>query len=187
MSKVKLGAKPFLMPLPATLVGALINGKPNYMVAAWCGMVNSSPPILSVALQPSRYTNVGLKAQRTFSVNLPPADLVKETDYCGLVSGAEEDKSGLFTTYFGVLETAPLIEECALSLECQLLQSLDLPSHQLHLGQIIEVHAEESCLVDGQPDLSKIDPLLYSSAERHYWRVGQRFAPAFKIGRELKR
>jgi flavin reductase (DIM6/NTAB) family NADH-FMN oxidoreductase RutF len=29
---------------------------------------------------------------REFSVNIPSADIVKEADYCGMVSGAEVDK-----------------------------------------------------------------------------------------------
>ena len=38
--KVPLGAQPFLCPLPVVLVGALVNGKPNYATVAYCGIVH---------------------------------------------------------------------------------------------------------------------------------------------------
>jgi flavin reductase (DIM6/NTAB) family NADH-FMN oxidoreductase RutF len=50
MPKVTLGPRTLLYPLPTILVGANVDGKPNFMAAAWCGIVNSSPPMLSVSL-----------------------------------------------------------------------------------------------------------------------------------------
>jgi hypothetical protein len=35
--KIELGAKNCLYPLPAILVGALVNGKPNYMTITQVG------------------------------------------------------------------------------------------------------------------------------------------------------
>ncbi len=40
--KVKLGAKNCLYPLPTTLVGANVNGKPNYITIAHVGIMNLS-------------------------------------------------------------------------------------------------------------------------------------------------
>jgi hypothetical protein len=38
MTKIKLGPQPWLFPMPALLVGALVDGKPNFMTAAWSGI-----------------------------------------------------------------------------------------------------------------------------------------------------
>ena len=38
MEKVKLGPKTLLYPMPAVLAGAVVDGKPNFMTVAWCGM-----------------------------------------------------------------------------------------------------------------------------------------------------
>ena len=35
--------------MPALLVGANVNDKPNFMTVAWGGIANSEPPMISVA------------------------------------------------------------------------------------------------------------------------------------------
>ncbi|MDW7711286.1 MAG: flavin reductase family protein [Deferrisomatales bacterium] len=183
MPKVKLGPKPFLLPQPALLVGTLVGGIPNYMVAAWCGMANHVPPMVSVAVRPNRHTEKGIRAHGAFSLNVPSAALVRDTDYCGIVSGAKEDKSAVFTSVTGTVEGVPLIAECPLSLECRLVQTLELPTHRLHLGEIVEVHAEEGCLVEGLPDMGRVDPLIYSITDGQYWQIGRPVGRAFHVGR----
>ena len=61
-----------------------------------------------------------------FSINLPSVEMVEATDYCGVVSGHKVDKSGLFKVFYGKLETAPMIEECRLNMECKLVQKVAL-------------------------------------------------------------
>lgn len=186
MTKMRLGPKPFLLPQPAVLVGTVVDGKPNFMMAAWCGVVNHVPPMVTVAVRPSRHTERGIVEHGVFSLNIPRADLVARADYCGLVSGSRADKSEVFQSVTGVLEAAPIIVECPLALECRLIQTHGLPTHNLHVGEVVEVHAEEACLVEGVPEMSRVDPLVYSITDGNYWRVGPRVGRAFQEGRGLK-
>ncbi len=184
MEKVRLGPRTLLYPLPAVLVGVKVDEKPNYMTASWCGIAASKPPALSVALQPVRYTLKGIKEQGTFSINVASADMAEEVDYCGVYSGHIRDKSQIFQTFYGVTETAPLIGECPVNLECIVLHSLDLGSHTLIIGQIVETHIHESFLTHGKADPEKIDPLVFIPGTRRYHRLGEVIARAFHVGRE---
>ena len=152
MTKITIGPRTLLYPLPAVLVGANVDGKPSFSTYAWCGIVNSQPPTLSVAFQHHRYTLKGVKQNGTFSVNVPSVDLVRETDYCGLVSGSDHNKVAdcKFGIFYGKLETAPLIEQCPVNLECRTLHMLDLGSHEMVVARIEEVHVTDSCLTDGE-------------------------------------
>ncbi len=191
MKKVQLGPQTLVYPMPAFLVGAEVNGKANFMTAAWSGIVNSNPPMLGVSLQHHRYTYKGIKEHGVFSINVPSAALVKETDYCGLVSGAKEDKTADcgFKIFRGKLEKAPLIEQCPLNLECRVVHILNLGSHALIVGEIVEVHASEDCLTDGLPDVKKIDPIVYTGGgSKAYYRLGaEMLAPAFNVGMEIRK
>lgn len=190
MKKAQLGPKTLLYPMPAFLVGADVNGKPNFMTAAWSGIACSTPPMLTVALQHHRFTLKGIREQGVFSVNVPSVDIVKETDYCGIVSGGKEDKVAAcaFKVFYGVLKKAPMIEQCPVNLECRLMHSLHLGSHALLVGQIEEVHVSEDCLSDGEPDVLKINPLIYcTGADKAYYRFGERVAEAFSVGLEIKK
>lgn len=189
MPKVTLGPRTLLYPLPTVLVGANVGGKPNFMAAAWCGIVNSVPPMLSVSLQHSRYTLKGIMENQTFSINIPSLDQVNETDYCGTASGSKTDKVAdcRFRIFFGKLGTAPLIDQCPVNLECRVAQMLDLGSHVCVLGKIEEVYINDSCLTNGEPDSDKIRPFLRAAgAGNNYREFGKPVGEAFGSGKQIK-
>ncbi|MBE0616598.1 MAG: flavin reductase family protein, partial [Proteobacteria bacterium] len=149
MSKVSIAPGLFSPPMPVALVCALVDGKPNFMTAAWLTRVNFDPPMLAVAIGASHHTPRGIRENKTFSVCLPGAALVEQTDYCGLVSGARVDKGSVFEVFYGDLETAPLIATCPLCVECALARIVELPSNLLFIGNVATVHADEAILTDG--------------------------------------
>ncbi len=184
MKKVKLGPQTLLYPMPAVLVGAQVKGKPNFMTAAWCGIAASTPPAVSVAVRPVRYTLDGMTANNTFSINVPSADLVEKVDYCGIYSGHKVDKSQIFQVGYGKLKTAPLIQECPINLECKVIHALDLSSHILFVGEIVETYVNADCLTEDKVDPAKVDPLIYSTVAREYQRLGKVVGRAWEIGKK---
>ena len=190
MKKVTLGPETYVYPKPAFLIGANVNEKPSFMAAAWCGILKSEPPMIGVGIRPQRHTFKGVQENSTFSVNVPSVNQMKEMDYCGIYSGVKEDKNKIcgFTIFYGKLETAPLIEQFPVNLECKVVQELKLGSHFLFVGQIEEIHASEDALTNGLPDIEKIKPIIYSSgAEKMYHGLGERIGPAHRAGMELKK
>jgi len=188
MGKVLMGPQTWIYPMPVLLVGADVDGKPNFMAVAWASIANGEPPMISVVIRHSRYTLKGIRQNMTFSVNIPSEDMVGEADYCGLKSGAKVDKAEAcgFRVFYGKVEGAPLIEQCPLNLECKAMYMLNLGSDTLIVGRIEETHVSESCLTDGKPDVSKMKPLIYTiSPSSHYRAFGEVIAPAFSVGKQL--
>jgi flavin reductase (DIM6/NTAB) family NADH-FMN oxidoreductase RutF len=185
MGKIEIDSGRVVYPMPCSLVGANVGGKPNYLAVAWFSMVNPDPPYLAVAMNKAHYTNSGIKENQTFSVNIPSAEMAELTDYCGMVSGRKTDKAGLFDTFYGKLETAPMIRECPFSVECRLVQTVDLPGEELFIGEIVAAYCEEGCLTEGAPDLRKINPLLLLMPDRKYLSLGQEIGPAWKMGKKF--
>ncbi len=185
MEKIPLGPMPYMSVMPTVLVGANVKGKPNYMTAAWATVACMAPPMVCVAVNKGRYTAKGIEENRTFSLNIPSVNQVIETDHCGLVSGAHEDKSLVFRSFFGNLKNAPLAEECPVNIECTVFQSVDCGSHELYIGKVVEIHADPSCLTDGKPDIEKINPMIY--AQYTYFGVGKQVDRAFFAGKKYMR
>ena len=177
-----------MFPRPTLLVGANIDGKANFMTVGGGGVANADPPMISVLIRHNRHTLKGVLQNLTFSVNTPSSDLVAETDYCGIVSGAEVDKASIckFTVFYGKLLTAPLIEQCPINLECKVVHILNLGSHALVIGQVQGTYVSEDCLTQGKPDVSKIKPLIYNHESGEYLAFGKVIAKAFNIGTQLK-
>jgi flavin reductase (DIM6/NTAB) family NADH-FMN oxidoreductase RutF len=187
--KVKMGPQTRVYPMPAFLVGANVDKKPNFMTAAWSGIACSDPPMISVAIRHPRYTLKGIEENMTFSINVPSVDQAKEVDYCGIVSGANTDKVSIckFNVFFGKLETAPMVSQCPVNLECMVEHMLDLGSHILVIGKIEEVYISGNCFTGEHPDVNKIRPLIWSYMPANvYQGLGEVVAKAFKVGLELK-
>ena len=189
MNKKVFGPQTWLFVEPTVLVGSNVNGKPNFMAVAWAGIACGDPPMISVALRHIRYTLKGVRQNMTFSVNIPSTDMVKETDYCGIVSGekANKVKDCNFKIFYGALGSAPLIEQCPVNLECEVVHILNLGSHSLVVGKIAQTHVSEDCLTDGQPDIAKIKPIIYLPRPSPGYRaVGKSVGSPFSVGKEIK-
>ena len=174
-------------PMPVALVGALVGGKPNFMAVGWLTRVNHQPPMLAVALNKQHHTPKGIIENGTFSACFPNVAMAQITDYCGVVSGRKADKSELFEVFYGETETAPMIAECPLNIECKLVQTVELPSNNLYIGEIVNAYSEERFMTDGKLDFQKLDPLLLTMPDNNYWSFGENVGKAWKDGAALKK
>ena len=186
MRKVKFDHRVVAYPMPVCLVGAKVNGKPNFMAVGWFSKVNSDPPMMMISLAKVQYTAEGIKENGVFSINFPGKSLVAETDFCGSVSGRKSDKSHVFNVHYGELEMAPMISECPICFELKLKETLDLPDAYVFVGQIIAAYAEEKYVIDGKLDIPKTEPFfLIESPTYQYLELGSQFAKAFSVGEKL--
>ena len=145
--------------------------------------------MISVAIRPQRHTHKVIRQNMTFSVNIPSVDLVRETDYCGIRSGAKVNKTEdcQFNVFYGKISNAPLIEQCPINHECRVMHILDLGSHSLFIGRVEETHISEDCLTDGKPDINKIRPLIYTrNSPDQYQAFSEFIGKAFTIGEEIQ-
>jgi flavin reductase (DIM6/NTAB) family NADH-FMN oxidoreductase RutF len=174
--------------MPTTIVGANVQAKANFITIAYCGIVQHKPAMIAVASGKIHYTNNGIKENQTFSVNIPCEDMAVITDYIGMKSGREIDKSQLFEVFYGELKTAPMIKEAPLNLECRLVETLDFGGmNEIFIGEIIQTYAFEDILTSGLPDIKKFKPILFSMHDKNYWKVGEHLGKAWDIGRNFKK
>ncbi|MFX1411908.1 MAG: flavin reductase, partial [Promethearchaeota archaeon] len=186
MEKVKAGSRSPLPIAPVVLVGANVNGKPNYMTIGYVGGVNTNPAIIMIS-SAHHHTTKGILENGTFSINIPSSDQVIETDYCGLVSGRTIDKSEIFTTFYGELETAPMIKECPITCECKYLEKvkLSMSIHTIYLGKVHQMYTNEDVIVNKKIDITKVNPMVLSGGEGgEYKTIGENesLGKSFKIG-----
>ena len=181
--KEKLGATNALYPLVTTLVGATVDGKPNFATVAHVGIANLKG--ITLGMGRIHLTNEGIKANRTFSVNLPSEDMVVVTDHVGMVGGRKEDKSGIFDLFYGELDTAPMIEQCKVTMECRLIEHVELPTHDLFIGEVVGTYADIEVLTNGIIDIAKLKPLLFDMASKKYWSLGEPVAKCWSVGKDF--
>ena len=177
MNKIKMGPQQLLNPKPVILAGTFLDGKANFITVSWIGISSANPPTMSLAIRNIRYSLDGFKKNKTFSVNIPSAQMVKETDYCGSVSGLNADKvkECKFSLFNGLLDNAPMIDQFPINMECKVYKIIELGDHSLIIGEIIETYISDNCLSDGIPDIRKINPLCFCTltpASMGYYNLG---------------
>ncbi len=190
MVKAMITPQSLIGVTPTVLVGAVVDDKPNFMAVAWCGVANSSPPMVTVSIRAQRYTFRGIIKTREFSVNVPSTDQVKEVDYCGMSSGSKVDKIAVcgFKIFYGNLKNAPLIEQCPVNLACKVEQIIELGTHQLVIGKVEETHVTDRCLKAGRPDFRQINPFVFGTGiPAEYYSCTESIGRAFSIGRALEK
>ena len=186
MTKIKLDPHLTAYPMPVCLVGAKVKGKPNFMAVAWFSKVNNEPPMMMVSLAKVQYTAEGIKENGVFSINFPGKGLVAETDFCGLVSGRNSDKSHVFKVQYGELENAPMISECPICFELKVRETFELVDSFLFVGEVIAAYADEGYVKEGKVDISGTEQFsLMESPSYQYYELGSQFANAFDVGKKL--
>ena len=185
MGKKRIDENAFLYPMPMTIVGAMVEKRPNFLAVAWAARVNHRPPMIGVALGGGKFTATGIAANGAFSVNVPGADLVEATDWVGTVSGRQVDKSAAFRLFYGDMPSAPMIEGCPLAMECRLVRTVDLPSNTLFIGEIVAAWCDEEAMTGGAPDVAKMRPFTLTMPDNGYWSVGERIATAWSAGKDF--
>jgi len=187
MSKIKMKGERWMYPRPALLVGANVNGKANFMAVGGGGVADAGPPMIGVPIRHHQYTLKGILENMTFSVNTPSVDQVKELDYCGIVSGAKVDKVKAcgFKVFYGDLKTAPMIEQCPMTLECKVAHILNLGTHAFVIGEVMASYISDDCGTAGKPDAATIRPMVFNREASTYSSIGSVVARAWSVGREV--
>jgi flavin reductase (DIM6/NTAB) family NADH-FMN oxidoreductase RutF len=187
--KIMLGSSDTFFPIPAALVVSGTMNKPNIITTAWIGMMSSTPPTVAISLRNTRYSLGLIQDSGEFTVNIPPANLFKEVDYCGLVSGRNTNKfeDAGFTPLKSAVVATPIIKECPFNMECKVTGELELGEWVMILGQIVETHADADKVdsLDQRIDIAKMKPLVYCASIREYWELGRKLGNGFSAGKDI--
>jgi flavin reductase (DIM6/NTAB) family NADH-FMN oxidoreductase RutF len=185
VAKKNIGRRFDIYPMPVVIIGTVTDGKPNFMTAAWITKLNSDPPLLGVSLGHRQHTAKGIRQTGQFSVSYPSVEQATLADFCGLVHGSEVDKSKHIDIFTGALQSAPMVRQCPVSLECRLIQTVELPHDYLFIGEVANVYAGEDVLTDGTIDPLKLRPFVLTMPGKSYWALGEYVGPAWEMGKAL--
>lgn len=179
-----MGKYSYFYPVPTVILGSNVKGKANYNTIGDAGIISMFPPTVYVSSEKKHYTNQGILETGYFSINIPSISLIEKTDYCGLVSGSTTDKSVIFNNFYGKTNT-PMICECPVNLECKVIKVVSVHNMDVFIGDIVETYIDESCIANGQPDIEKIDPIIYT-IKGNYRRIGGEVGKPFSIGKNYE-
>ncbi len=184
MNKKKIGPN-ILIPMPMGIIGTHVGGKANFMAVGWISRANANPPMIAAGIGRHHATCDGIMQCGEFSVNIPGKDLLVKTDYAGIVSGKKVDKSGIFEIFYGDLKSAPMAAGAILSLECRVVQSVELPTNTLFIGEITGAWSEERHLEGDAVNFAGSGAYFLTMPDNRYWAFGESIGKAWSDGKVL--
>jgi flavin reductase (DIM6/NTAB) family NADH-FMN oxidoreductase RutF len=176
MAKISFKPGNMLYPLPAVMVSvADREGRTNIITVAWAGTICTNPPMVSISVRPSRYSHHMILETGGFVINLTTRALVRATDYCGVRSGRDVDKwkeAGLTPMRSDAVD-APCIAECPVNIECRVVRTEQLGSHDMFIAEVAAVHVDDRYMDGkGRFHLEDARPIVYSHGE--YYDLGEK-------------
>lgn len=189
--KVKWGGGTLLAPEPCVMVscGGMGEGESNIITIGWTGIVNTHPPMTYISVRPTRHSYNIIKESGEFAINLTPASLVREADYCGIYTGKKVDK---FKQCGFDKEPAseigcPIIALSPLVLECRVKEIIPLGTHDMFLSDIVAVDVDESLLDEnGKLHLDRAGLSAYMHGE--YYALGEKLGKfGFSTDKDAKK
>ncbi len=178
--KKNIGNYNAAFPTPIVVVGAMVDGKPNWFEVAWIGIGDRD--IVTLSVTPTHKTCEGIRAEKKLSIALVDEPMLQKADYVGIVSGNKVDKSEVFPWHAGELGT-PIPEESPVVMECELLDTYSQHGMHLLICRVKNTYAEESLLDEkGHPDYSRLKPVLFEP-RFNYLRTGDVIGPCIEPGK----
>ncbi len=161
-------------PVPPILVTVGDMESSNIITIGWTGILATHPPRTYISVRPERFSYGILKEKGEFVINLAPASLVREVDFCGIYTGAKLDKFKKcgFSKTASREVVAPTIAECPIALECRVCEILPMGTHDVFVADIVSASCDESVLdSSGKIRFDKANLLAYAHGE--YFRLGE--------------
>ncbi|MDE7479591.1 MAG: flavin reductase family protein [Lachnospiraceae bacterium] len=176
MAKISFKPGNMLYPLPAVMVSVVDKeGRSNIITVAWAGTVCTNPPMVSISIRPSRYSHHMIMETGEFVINLTTKALAYATDYCGVRSGRDVDKwkEAKLTQVKSDIVKAPCIAESPVNIECSVVRTEKLGSHDVFHAEVVAVHVDDRYMdKKGRFHLEDAKPIVYSHGE--YYDLGKR-------------
>lgn len=177
--KKNLGSMLALYPLPATLVGAMVDGKPTWLEVAHVGIIGHDR--ILVSSMKNHFTNQGIREAGVLSVSLVDQALLPRVAYVGANSGKKVDKSGVFA-WEPADNGAPVPTEAPLTLACTVQDTYETETFDNFICSIDATLVDDDKLTeDGKPDYEKIAPVLFEFPTYSYLACGQKIGPCLSF------
>ncbi len=174
MSRTIWKSGTFIYPLPVVMVSCGDMEKSNIITVAWTGILNTNPAMVYISVRPERYSYNLIKEKKEFVINLTNEDLVYQTDWCGVKTGAKVDKfkEMNLTKEKGEFVNCPLIKESPVCIECKVKEIKEYGSHHVFVAEVLSIDADDKYIDEnGAFDITKCNLISYANGK--YFSLGK--------------
>jgi flavin reductase (DIM6/NTAB) family NADH-FMN oxidoreductase RutF len=116
----------------------------NAMTAAWTVPVSHRPTLVVVHIAPQRHTHDLVMESKEFGLSILADDQMELAQHAGTASGRRMDKfaSGLLRSKPATVIDTPVLEGCAVTMECKLEKAISMGDHTIFVGRVVAMERD---------------------------------------------
>lgn len=116
----------------------------NAMIASWVSQVSFDPPLMMVAIHPSRYSHRLIEKSRCFALQIPAKN---QGEYLFRFKGPDPAAKFDGIQWTKGKTGCPILNHCVAYVECRVRDSYNPGNHTLFIGEVVDARL---CL-EGEP------------------------------------
>lgn len=181
-----LGPLVALYPIPTVVVGMIDEyEKVNWINIAHVGIIGTDSIMLSI--KKTHFSNEIIKDKFAVSVNIVTEDILKATDFVGIVSGRKVDKSNVFDYTMGI-RNVPMINQSPVVMECEVTDNYETKEHNQYILKVRHTHIKSEILDSkGNINYDILKPILFEMSTKSYYKLGDKVGECWKIGEDFSK
>lgn len=125
---------------PLALVTSHYKGESNVLTVGWAMLAALKPLSMAITIGKTCHSHDIIKNSNEFVIAYPDIAMKDIVNYCGTVSGRDENKISKLAVSPSKYVKAPLLTDCVLNMECKIKGSLDTGSHTLFVGNVLAMY-----------------------------------------------
>jgi flavin reductase (DIM6/NTAB) family NADH-FMN oxidoreductase RutF len=155
-----------LVPRPIAWITSINqDGSLNLAPYSFFGGINTRPPMVMVSIGTHegelKHTGENIIRNKECVIHIPSRshiDAVNKSAHKYELNVSEIEQTGLNICESAVIQT-PSIDGTFVRIECRLNQTIDLPTNQMFLFDVVSLYLDDSILNQGIPDVKVLDPI----------------------------
>lgn len=171
-----------IVPRPIAFVTSVDEaGRVNAAPFSFFNIVNDSPPMVMFSCIRKeggvmKHTPRNIAATKEFVVHIVDEDNVAAINHTSINApdGISELELAGLTALPGQVVGVPRVKECKISMECQLVQIVELGHADMIIGEVLGFHVDDELLHGGRIDVLKLKPVS-RLAGASYAAIGRTF------------
>jgi len=154
------------------------SGRENIITLAWSMPTSIDPPMVVISIAPKRLSYRMIEETGEFVVNVPTMDIVRETLFCGRISGTKcnKFKEAPLTPLPAKKVHPPIIKECVAHVECKLVQQMPTGDHTLFIGEVLAAYVNRGAFTRTF-NIKKVKPVYHMGGDDFATLSSRVFSP----------
>jgi len=157
---------PLIHPSTITIIGTVINEKPNFTTIGDVAVAGINPPLVMISFNESHNAMAYINKMKSFSINIPRRELLGKVDFAGMHSSKEVDKSTLFQC--DIIDGVPIMQNAQICMIVKENKRIQIQHRVILVCDVIRTFVEKDLIQNNGLSLELVDSILYGLDNRYY-------------------